>query len=368
MKFIICGGGSGGHVSPAIAIYEALKKKASSARFTFVGRRGGNENRAYEMTGEHLETLSMQGINGKDPINAAKGLLSAIKARNAARKMIEKEMPDAIIGTGGYVCWPMLSAGAALGVPTVIHESNAYPGLTTRLLSKSADKVLLNYEEAAKHLKRAENVEIVGNPIRPRFFTQSRLASRRALGIRDGDFFILSFGGSLGSRRLNEVSLELMRSYSARTPGVKHLHATGGAYFDEVGRAAQKEMTSHRGCMILPYIDDMASAMAAADVVISRSGAMTISEICALGVASVLIPSPNVADDHQTKNAEFMRSAGAAFMIRESDLTLRSLLDAVRGLASSPDRRRALCSSAKSLARENAADLIADEILALAGK
>ena len=368
MKFIICGGGSGGHVSPAIAIYETLKRKSNSSRFTFVGRRGGNENRAYELTGEHLETLSMQGINGKDPVNAAKGLISAIKARNTARRMIEKEMPVAIIGTGGYVCWPMLSAGAALRIPTVIHESNAYPGLTTRILSKSADKVLLNYESATKHLKRSDNVQIVGNPIRPRFFTQSRIASRRALGIREGDFFILSFGGSLGSRRLNEVSLELMRSYSSRTPGVKHLHATGGAYFDEVGKAAQKEMAAHRGCIILPYIDDMASAMAAADVVISRSGAMTISEICALGVASILIPSPNVADDHQTKNAEFMRSAGASLMIRECDLTLRSLLDTIRVLASSPDRRRALCASAKSLARANAADLIAEEILALVDK
>ena len=369
MKFIICGGGSGGHVSPAIAIYEALKKRiGEDSSFTFVGRRGGSENRAYELTGEHLETLKMSGVNGKSPIKAAKGVLNAIKARQAAGIIIKNEKPDVIIGTGGYVCWPMLTAATRLRIPTVIHESNAFPGLTTRLISKTADGVLLNYESASKFLTRRDNVRVVGNPIRPQFYTQKRNHARKMLGVREADFFILSFGGSLGSQRLNEVSLELMNSYSSKQSHIKHLHATGQFYFEEIERRAKKEIGEHRGCIVRPYIDDMASAMAAADVVISRSGAMTISEICAIGTASILVPSPNVADDHQTKNAAYMREAGASLMIPEEELSLRTLLDAVRRLEYSKDEREALASAAKSLAKKDAAEMIVDEIFAICSK
>ena len=279
MKFIICGGGSGGHVSPAIAIYEALRSRDRNSSFIFVGRQGGSENRAYEQTGERLETLEMSGINGKNPIKAAKGILSAIKARGRAKEIITREKPDAIIGTGGYVCWPVLSEGYSAEIPTVIHESNAYPGLTTRLVSRKASRVLLNYDCAKGVLKRQDNVRIVGNPIRPQFYEQSRSSARRSLGVRDGDFFILSFGGSLGSRKLNEVLTELMCAYSSKRPGVKHLHATGATYFDEFEKKKKRCVGEHRGCIVVPYIDDMATVMAAADVVISRSGAMTVSEI-----------------------------------------------------------------------------------------
>lgn len=368
MKFMICGGGSGGHVSPAIAIYEALKKKAESPSFTFVGRSGGSENRAYELTGERLRTLSMSGINGKNPKEAAKGLISAIKARTLAKKIISEEHPDVIIGTGGYICWPMLSQGVTMGIPTVIHESNAYPGLTTRLVSKKSDKVLLNYESATGAINRRDNVRIVGNPIREQFFTTDRASARKMLGVRDGDVFILSFGGSLGSQRLNEVTLELMRAYSSKQRHIKHLHATGSAYFDEIGKGTQKALGDRCGCIILPYIDDMASAMAGADIVISRCGAMTVSEICAVGVASILIPSPNVADDHQTKNGAFMQSSGAAVMIEEKDLSLRVLLDTVRSLECSHDRRENMSANARALARSDASELIAEEIIGLIRK
>ena len=369
MKFIICGGGSGGHVSPAIAIYEALKNaKINECEFTFIGRRGGSENRAYELTGEHLETLAISGINGKKPLEMAKGVAVALKSRRVARRILENEKPNAIIGTGGYVCWPILSEGARLGIPTIIHESNAFPGLATRLLSKSSDVVLLNYESASNFLKRQDNVKIVGNPIRPQFYTQTHSHARRLLGIRDNDFFILSFGGSLGSQRLNDVSLELMQSYSSKQSHIKHLHATGTSYFEEFEKKLKKNIGEHRGCIVLPYIDDMASAMAAADVVISRAGAMTISEICAVGVASILVPSPNVADDHQTKNAAFMKSAGASKMIFEDNLSLRTLLDAVRQLECSKEERNSLASTAKSIAKENATEMIVNDILSVCAK
>ena len=366
MKFIICGGGSGGHVTPAIAIYEALKARFVNAEFLFVGRRGGSENSAYSETGERLHTVNMSGINGKSPIKAIKGVLAAIEARKGAKKLLKEEHPDAIIGTGGYVCWPILSAGAELGIPTVIHESNAYPGLTTRLLCRRADRVLLNYGEAAAALPQKHNVKVVGNPVRKRFSSTDRRLARKKLGVRDGDIMILSFGGSLGARMLNETVLELMRCYSAKNPRIKHLHATGRSHYDETNENAVAAPTKGDGCVTVPYIDDMASAMSAADIIISRAGAMTVSEICAVGVASILIPSPNVADDHQTKNARYMQTSGASLMIEEKDLTVRALLDTVRSLEAASERRR-LANAARSLAKEDAASLIVSEIECVLG-
>ena len=364
MNFMICGGGTGGHVSPAISIYEELKSRAPDSGFCFIGRDGGTENAAYVATGERLRLLDMQGVNGKSPVSMLKGLFRAVTSLGQARKIIKSEKPDVIIGTGGYVCWPMLTVGKRMRIPTVIHESNAYPGLTTRLVAKGADLVLLNYSEAAKHLKGAR-IETVGNPLRHEFYSVKRRSARRQLGVRDGEFLILSFGGSLGAERLNEAALMLMRSHSSKTPGIKHIHATGRAYFERIDKKELRALNDC-GCIIVPYIESMAEVMHAADLIISRCGAMTISEINEVGAASILIPSPNVADDHQRKNGSFMSEAGAAIMIEEAELTERRLTDAVRSLERDTLRREAMGMRAKSLSKENAAKVICDKILSLA--
>ncbi len=363
MKFMICGGGTGGHVSPAVSIYEELKSRAPDSSFCFIGREGGSENAAYVATGEALRLLDMQGVNGKSPVAMLRGLLRAAASLGRARKIIKSEKPDVIIGTGGYVCWPMLTVGKRMRIPTVIHESNAYPGLTARLVARSADLTLLNYSEAAKHLKGVK-AETVGNPLRREFYTVKRRSARRNLGVREGEFLILSFGGSLGAERLNEAILMLMRSYSSKDKGVKHIHATGRTYFERIDRKELRAL-NECGCIVVPYIDSMAEAMHAADLIISRCGAMTISEINEVGVASILIPSPNVADDHQRKNGSFMAKAGAAVMIEEEELTERRLTDAVRSLRRDTLRRETMGMRAKRLARENAARVICDKILSL---
>lgn len=366
MKFVICGGGSGGHVSPAIAIYEALKKKSPSSEFLFVGREGGAENRAYRATGERLATLSVSGISRTSIKKAVKGVFSALRAKSAAKKLIITERPDVIIGTGGYVAWPMLSVGASLKIPTVIHESNALPGLTTRIVSKYADLVLLNYAEAGEGLSRRDNLRVVGNPLRKEFVKTDRRLARKRMGIRDDEIMILSFGGSLGAQKINETVIDLMRCYSSRKDNIKHLHATGAAGFETVGKKVLADLNGKNGCKVLPYIDNMATAMSAADIVISRCGAMTLSEICAVGVASILIPSPNVADNHQLKNAQYLENLGAAITIEESDLTPRALMDRVRALVEDVERRRSLATAAGSLGKTDAASLISNEILSIA--
>lgn len=363
MKFIICGGGTGGHVSPAIAIYEALKEKLPNASFTFIGRKNGRENKAYVETGEKLLTLNMSGINGKSPLKMAEGVLSAAKAFIDASRIIKSEEANAVIGTGGYVSWPVLTAAQAKGIPSFIHESNAYPGLTTRLVSKNATGVLLNYAEAEKRIKNRKNVSVVGNPIRRDFESISKRLARKKFGIRDTEFFILSFGGSLGSKKLNEAVIEFMKLYSAKKKNVKHLHATGHSYYSGLTEKDRDTLSLKNGCMIVPYVNCMAEAMHAADLVICRCGAMTLSEICAVGVASILIPSPNVSENHQLKNGAFMSERGAAILIEENELNARRLLDAVRGIENDSVRRESLAVSAKALACDNASKKIADAIL-----
>lgn len=365
MKFIICGGGTGGHVSPAIAIYEALKEQCNDSEFLFVGRDNGLENHAYKATGERLKTLSVSGINRQSIIKAAKGVFSALQSRRAAKALIKVEKPDIIIGTGGYVAWPMLSAGAKLKIKTVIHESNALPGLTTRIVSRYVDTVLLNYAEAANHLPRQNNICIVGNPLRKEFQKINKRLARRQMGVRDNDIMILSFGGSLGAPKLNEPILDLMRCYSSKKANVKHLHAMGTTNYKELKQQTILDLNNKNGCKIVPYIEDMANAMSAADIVISRCGAMTLSEICAVGVASILIPSPNVADNHQLKNAKHLESLGAAIIIEEKSLSLRSLMDAVRDLTESSERRINLANRASELGKSNASNRITEEILSL---
>ena len=366
MKFIICGGGTGGHVSPAIAIYDALKEQCKSAEFLFVGRDGGAENKAYRATGERLITLSVSGISRTSLKKAAKGVLSAIRAQKAAKVLIQAENPDIIIGTGGYVCWPILSVGARMGIPTVIHESNALPGLTTRMLCRKVDLVLLNYAEAAEGLPSKNNIHVVGNPLRKEFQKIDKRLARRKLGVRDNDIMILSFGGSLGAQKLNDAVINLMRCYSSRKSNIKHLHAMGAVNYKEISRQTLSELNDKNGCKIVPYIEDMATAMSAADVVISRCGAMTLSEICAVGVAAVLIPSPNVADNHQFKNAKHLERAGAAVIIDENSLSLQSLMNEVRDLVEVANRRTSLATKAAELGKINSLDLITEKVLSLA--
>ena len=365
MKFIICGGGTGGHVSPAIAIYEALKEECKDPEFLFIGRNNGSENNAYKATGERLETLSISGISRKSVTKAAKSILSALRARAHVKMLIKSEKPNVIIGTGGYVAWPILNVGAKMGIPTVIHESNALPGLTTRMLCRQIDLVLLNYADAAGYLSRKDNIHVVGNPLRKEFQKIDKRLARRKMGVRDNDIMILSFGGSLGAKKLNETVLDLMRCYSAKKTHLKHLHATGVTNYKEIAQQTLSDLNNKNGCKIVPYIDDMATAMSAADIVISRCGAMTLSEICAIGVAPILIPSPNVADNHQLKNAKQLEKLGAAVIIEEKDLSLRSLMDEARELVENPERRIKLAAQASELGEKDASKIISAKILSL---
>lgn len=363
MRLLLCGGGTAGHINPAIAVAEEMHKRFPGAKILFVGREGGLENEPIEKAGFELKTIKIYGLKRSFSLDNFRRVFIAIEAKNEAERIIKHFNPDFILGTGGYVCWPVISAGRRLGIPTAIHESNVFPGLTTKLLAKRCDKVFLGHDETKNILPKKINTITVGNPLRADFTKTSRKEARATFGIGENEFFIVSFGGSIGAERLNEVIIDVIEHHSAKTKGIKHLHATGRRYFDQIKSPfANRECC---GCKILPFIHNMPTALLAADTVICRSGAMTLSEISAVGVASILVPSPNVSANHQYKNAKYLADKGAAMLIEEEKLTSEILINALKKLENDKNGRKTRAKTIKSLSTPNSAKSIVNELILL---
>ena len=366
MKILFAGGGTAGHIYPSIAIAEALSERKEGHEILFIGRSKGNEGAIVENAGFSLKTLEVYGIPKKPGIDSVKKIIKTLTSPRAAAEIIKDFSPDVIFATGGYVSYPCIKAGISMKIPTVIHESNAYPGRVTRLLSKKCSRVLLNLEGAKGFLK-GKNIKTVGMPLRKDFISGSREASRRRLNVSSGDFLIVSFGGSGGSERINEAMVGFMKSYSMRNKNVKHIHACGKRYYESYKKFEAELCLGKGGCRLVPYIENMPTYLLAADLVICRSGAVTLSELCAVGAASILIPSPNVSDDHQRKNAIYLCERNATLMIEESQLSERTLLDTVSEIKENEDMRKGLAERIRSFGNTDATDAIIKELFALSG-
>ncbi len=364
MRLIFTGGGTGGHVYPAIAIAEEMRAKYPDTELLFIGRCGGDENRAAEGADIPLKTLNVRGISRSLSPRNLSSIFLALRAEMSARKIIRDFAPDAVIGTGGYVSWPVLHAAHALGIPTAIHESNAYPGLVTRLLSKHCDLTLLGNGAAAGYLKNAKHISTVGNPLRRGFKTISKEAARSRLGIYGNRRLLVSFGGSIGATKVNDACISLMKSFSSSRRDIIHIHATGKRFFDEYTRITE---SLPNNCLPVPYIDDMPLVLSAADAVICRCGAMTLAEIAATKTPAILIPSPNVTDDHQYKNGKTAAESGGAFLITEGELTEARLTECVKRILDSDAEGRKMSRCIASLARPHAAEKCAIEIRGIIG-
>ncbi len=360
MKVIFCGGGTAGHVNPALAIAEIIKEKEPDSELLFIGREGGRENAPVEKAGIRLMTIEVSGLRRSFGLKNLKAFLQASKAKRISEKTIKSFSPDIIIGTGGYVCYPVIKAGQKLGLKTVLHESNAISGLATKMLSSRCDRVFLNYKSAAEGLKRKDNISVVGNPIRKDFKLISRQNARRSLGIKPNEIFLVSFGGSLGALRLNNACIKLIKNFSLRKDNIIHLHATGDRFFEECCEEDLKK--GKAGCRIVPFINNMPSVLSAADIAITRAGALTVSELAAAKVASILVPSPNVTGDHQTKNAKELSNAGAAITVREDEKLYEELLCSVKALTSDAPSRARLGKRIGGFASFDAAEKIYSEL------
>ena len=368
MRVILTGGGTAGHISPAIAISEEIMRREPKSEILFVGREGGAENDAVIRAGYPLRTVKICGLSRRVSLENIKNLFLALKSLSAAGRIISDFSPDAVIGTGGYVCWPMLKSAQKRGIPTVIHESNATAGLSTRLVADGCERVFLNFPECASTLKRQENISVVGNPVRTDFSRINRTQARRRLGASADSFVIVSFGGSGGAKRLNEAILSLIEDYSTKKRGIYHLHASGRKYYDAITKEAQTLTEGTHSAKIVPYIDNMAEALTAADLVISRSGAMTLSEIAESGTPAILIPSPTVTDNHQYKNALVFAERGAAVIIEEADLSAQTLIHEIEKLRKNRALRLRMQSELETLKTPLASSKIYGEIREMLGK
>lgn len=362
MKYLFAGGGTAGHINPALAVAEALTKTDPEAELLFVGRCGGRENDRIRARGYRVREIPVLGLERRlSPKNLRVGI-TLFRALLAAGRILREEAPSAVLGTGGYVSFPALYVASQRGIPTFLHESNAVPGLAARHLGARCDAVLLGMPESGAAFGKRCHTELVGNPVRAEFCSVSREEARRRLGIPQNRLFLLSFGGSLGSERFNDALLTLLVKSSARKGNVLHLHATGERYYEEICKKYEPFTKENSPCRILPYIEDMPLLMRAADIVISRAGAVTLAEIACAGCAAVLIPSPNVTEDHQYKNARLLSDGGAALLLEEGTLTAQSLIESVERLEKDRGLRLSLMNAVKGFCVPNAAERIAGRL------
>lgn len=366
MKILMTGGGTGGHVYPAIAIANTLKANIPDVEIAFVGTPGGIENRICRAEGYDIYHVEVKGIKRSLSLSNVKALYLAAVSPIRAKKILDKFKPDAVIGTGGYVSWPIISAAAKVGIPTVLHESNVYPGLTVRKLQGKVDRILMNFKDTEKYLGKAgsERLLCVGNPLRKAFETVKKEDARRKLGIPLSSKVILSYGGSRGAERVNEVIVEFMRNNTCRN--VIHIHSTG-----DIGAAEFRKKFTEYGLdkrddiRLYEYINNMPEMMAAADLIICRAGAMTVSEISMMRRAAIFIPSPNVVEDHQFKNAKLLADAKAAEVIAEKDLTPELLEKRANEILGNDEYRSSMETNVAEFTNADANRLIYDEIIRL---
>ena len=339
MRVLITGGGTGGHVNPALAIANTIKQNDPDAVIAYVGTKRGIENKLVPKAGYPMYYVDVKGIKRSLSPSNIKAAYLALTSPIKAKKIIREFKPDIVVGTGGYVSWPVVKAASQMGIPTALNESNAIAGVPVKKLQKSVDRIYLNFEKTGESLScdRAKLMK-VGNPILGGFSSMTREEARKKLGIPDKyKYVILSYAGSMGAEKVNDAVLCLMREFTSKHPEVYHIHATGSIEL-ELCTSQFKEMGLDKceNIELCEYIYDMPVRMAAADITINRAGAMTISELAATGKCSIFIPSPNVAENHQYKNAKVLSDAGAAALFEEKELTdgAKPLIEEVEKLLS----------------------------------
>ncbi len=370
MRVLMTGGGTGGHVNPAIAIADLIKKNIPGAEIAFVGTEHGIENRLVPESGYALYHVKVSGFNRRHLLSKEnlKAALAAVISPFAARKIIKEFRPDLVIGTGGYVSWPLIVAASRMNIPTIVHESNATPGLTVKKLQRYADEILVNFSETAEELPDADRVIRVGNPLRGDFGRYDKREARRQLGIRDDEVFILSYGGSMGAEKVNGAMLDVMKGYDLENFSVRHLHATGKIEYEASMRQFREAgLDKNPRIRMQEYIYDMPLQMAAADIVVCRAGVMTQTELAMMGKAAVLIPSPNVTNNHQYKNAAVLAKAGAAVLVQEKELTGERIVSEVRTLVENKEKRAALEARIHDFADADTSKCVFRELVHLVG-
>lgn len=362
MRIIVTGGGTGGHVYPALAVVEAFKNLDPNIEVLFVGSNRGLEKEIVEKTGLAFVGMEVKGFQKKTPGDVLETTLKATGAVLKALMLINRFKPDLVFGTGGYVSGPMVLAGTLSGKFTAIHEQNVHPGKTTRVLEKRVKRTYISFPETLSALKHPERALLTGNPVRSQFKQLNKGQCRTKLGI-EGELFVLSFGGSGGAKRINETMMLVMNHFRNH-PKIRIIHVTGKAHYERFMKLLeQNEFAMGKNLKVVPYLFDMPEYMAAADLVISRAGATTIAELSAVSTPSILIPSPNVSENHQEYNARSLERAGVSVLLPERHLNDTKIISMIQEWVEQPEKLDKMKEKFASVQRGDAAELIVKDLV-----
>lgn len=366
-------GGTAGHVNPAIALAQLLHRRDADTQFLFVGADRGLEKDLIPKAGYNFKMVHISSFHRSlKPKEIRHNLISVYnltRAPREARAILREFQPDIVVGTGGYASYPMIKAAAKAGIPTAIHESNMVPGLTTKMLEPYAQRIMVGFETCRQHYKHPERVVVTGTPVRGDFFDLTKQQAREKLGLKDDRPLIVSFWGSLGASGMNARMADFLALEAEKEP-FHHIHSAGSYGYPKLLEALKErgvELAGHPALQVREYIYDMAAAMRAADLVICRAGASTISELTALGVPALIVPSPYVTNNHQEKNARVLEAAGGAEVLREEESSGQELFRRSYTILRDEARRAKMAKSMGALGIPDAADRICQTILELTG-
>ena len=372
MKILFTCGGTAGHVNPAVALAQMFQARNPGCEVLFVGADGGMETRLVPKEGYPIETVTITNFRRSFTPAAIghniKTVLNMNKSKKQANAILDRFQPDLVVGTGGYASYPVVNAAAARGIPTAVHESNAVPGLTTKALSKVVDVVMVGFEESRNHYDDPSKVVVTGTPVRSDFFQFTRKEARAKLGLTDERPLVLSVWGSLGAEEMNRQIVDFISRECADGEPFHHIHGAGRDYQTVCQALKAKGVENRPAIDVREYIYDMPVVMAAADLVLCRAGASTISELTAIAKPSILVPSPNVVADHQTKNARVLEQAGGAVLLPESESSGEKLYQAAAAILNNKEKREAMGAALRQMAVPDAAEQIYNTLSDLLGQ
>jgi UDP-N-acetylglucosamine--N-acetylmuramyl-(pentapeptide) pyrophosphoryl-undecaprenol N-acetylglucosamine transferase len=371
MKILFTCGGTAGHINPAIALARMFQFRHPGCQVLFAGADNGMErtlvpHEGFELRTVHVNTLH-RAWKWKDVKHNITTLVTLPQAGRQAAAILKEFQPDLVVGTGGYASYPVVSQAARRGIPTAVHESNAVPGLTTKLLARHADRVMVGFEDSRAYYPHPERVVVTGTPVRRDFFDHTRREARAALGITDERPVVLSFWGSLGAEVMNRYTVDMLERECAQGSPFHHIHGAGRGY-QSLCRALEErgiDLAAQPSLDVREYIYDMPLVCAAADLVICRAGASTISELTAIAKPAILIPSPNVTNNHQEKNARVLEAHGGALLLREGECDGNSLFETTQELLADGERRSAMSRALSQMGVADAAQRIYETLMEL---
>ncbi|MDO7788009.1 undecaprenyldiphospho-muramoylpentapeptide beta-N-acetylglucosaminyltransferase [Desulforamulus aquiferis] len=362
MRAVLTGGGTGGHIYPALAIAKGLQERFAGTDILYIGTNRGLEADLVPKAGFPFKAITVAGLERKISLANVKILWQAIRGFQEAKALLKEFRPDVVIGTGGYVCGPVVLAASRLGIPTLIHEQNALPGITNKLLSRVVDQVTVTFEDSRKYFSKGVKVGLTGLPIRPEILQAERHTALNNLQLKDDLLTLLVFGGSRGARRINQAMVDVVREFG-NSQSIQVIHATGQTGYDEFIKDCQNkgiDLDKYVNINIKAYLYNMHDALGAADLVVSRAGAATLAELTVLGIPSILIPYPYASENHQEFNARALADRGAAVLVKDKDLTGPLLVKEIRSIINDAERLRNMSLASKRLGRAGALNDIID--------